>query len=320
MEIVNTNTELTNRGEYQSLLNEFLRDKSGKAPKTRETYLKNIKAFVSWINERGITEPSKTNLIEYEAYLTATYKPTTARAYFNTVKMFFSWLYNEGLLIQNPASNVSSNAKISKEFKKAFLTEEQARELLGSVDRTKAKGKRDFSILLICLCCGLRTIELERANIGDIKEHSFGRVLFVQGKGRQEKDQLVKIPDSLYFALLDYLATRGITPGNIEEHLNEPLFVSEASNHIEHRIAKESISRLIKGYLRGIGLNSSLYSAHALRHTAATLNLINGGSLEETQQLLRHANITTTMIYNHSLERAKNQSENRLASIILGGK
>ena len=75
-----------------------------------------------------------------------------------------------------------------------------------------------------------------------------------------------------------------------------------------------SISRIVKGTLIEAGYDSDMLSAHALRHTAATLNLLNGGTLEETQQLLRHQNISTTMIYSHALERAGNKSEERIAS------
>ena len=66
------------------------------------------------------------------------------------------------------------------------------------------------------------------------------------------------------------------------------------------------------------GLESDRLTAHSLRHTAATLNLLNGGTVEETQQLLDHKNINTTLIYSHALERAKNNSEQRIAKAIFG--
>ena len=79
-----------------------------------------------------------------------------------------------------------------------------------------------------------------------------------------------------------------------------------------------SISRLVKDHLVDAGMDSDRLTAHSLRHTAATLNLLNGGSVEETQQLLDHRNINTTLIYSHALERAKNNSENRIAKAIFG--
>ena len=79
-----------------------------------------------------------------------------------------------------------------------------------------------------------------------------------------------------------------------------------------------SISRLAKESLIQVDLNSDRLTAHSFRHTAATLNLLNGGTVEETQQLLDHANINTTLIYSHALERASNNSENRIAMAIFG--
>ncbi len=68
--------------------------------------------------------------------------------------------------------------------------------------------------------------------------------------------------------------------------------------------------------MRAAGLDSERLTAHSLRHTAATLNLLAGGSVQETQQLLRHSNIGTTMIYAHNLERAANNSEARIAAAL----
>lgn len=72
----------------------------------------------------------------------------------------------------------------------------------------------------------------------------------------------------------------------------------------------------MKTRLKQSGFNSERLTAHSLRHTAGTLNLLNGGTLEETQQLLRHNNINTTMIYLHHLEQANNQSEERITNSI----
>ena len=79
-----------------------------------------------------------------------------------------------------------------------------------------------------------------------------------------------------------------------------------------------SISRAAKEYMVEIGLDDERHTAHSLRHTAATLNLLNGATLEETQQLLGHASITTTQIYAHALERANNNSEYRIAAAVFG--
>ena len=77
-----------------------------------------------------------------------------------------------------------------------------------------------------------------------------------------------------------------------------------------------SISRIVKDHMIAAGYNSDRLTAHSLRHTCATLNLLNGGTPQETRQLLRHTSLNTTMIYSHALERANNQSEARVAAAI----
>ncbi len=76
------------------------------------------------------------------------------------------------------------------------------------------------------------------------------------------------------------------------------------------------MSCIVKGHMIKAGYNSDRLTAHSLRHTCATLNLMNGGELEETRQLLRHHSINTTLIYAHALERVNNQSENRIDNVI----
>jgi len=97
---------------------------------------------------------------------------------------------------------------------------------------------------------------------------------------------------------------------------NQPLFASTSNNNHNGRVTTRTISGIVKERLRAAGFDSDRLTAHSLRHTAANLNLRNGGTLEETQQLLRHTNITTTMIYIKSIEREDNPSESRIASLI----
>jgi len=157
---------------------------------------------------------------------------------------------------------------------------------------------------------GLRAVEVVRANVEDLRTLGDTAVLYLQGKGRDEKTDYVKLPHPVEQALRAYLKGRD----NLKE--GQPLFTSTSNNNRGGRVTTRTISGLVKGRLVGAGYDSDRLTAHSLRHTAATLNLLNGGSLEETQQLLRHNNLNTTMIYVHSMNRAKNKSETRIAHAI----
>lgn len=280
------------------------------APKTVETYSKAIKQFLLYLKENGIDCPQREDIVNYRDALKLNHKPTTVQNYIAAVKLFFQWTAQENIY-PNVADRVKG-AKIDTEHKKDYLTSKQAVKLLNAVDRSSLKGKRDYAMLFLMLTTGLRTISIIRANIEDLRTAGDDTALYYQGKGHEEKADYVKIAEPVEEALREYLKERGAPDGAA------PLFSSVANRNDGERMTTRSISRAVKERLIEAGYDSERLTAHSLRHTAATLNILNGGSIEETQQLLGHSNINTTMIYSHALSRAKNNSERRIAKAITG--
>lgn len=280
------------------------------SPKTVQTYTRAIKQFLIYLQAHGITEPQRADIIAYRAYLEADHKPTTVQSYLAAVKLFFRWTEQEHLY-PNVADRVKG-AKIDAAHKKDYLTTKQIAKILKRVDRSTIKGKRDYAILTLMVTTGLRTISIIAADVGDLRNAGNSTALYYQGKGHQEKAEYVKIAEPVEEALRDYLTARG------RVNANDPLFASEAHRNSGDRMTTRSISRLVKEAFINAGFDSDRLTAHSLRHTAATLNLLNGGTIEETRQLLNHKSINTTLIYSHALERAKNNSESRIAKAILG--
>ena len=157
---------------------------------------------------------------------------------------------------------------------------------------------------------GLRTIEVSRANIEDLRVVGEQTVLYVQGKGREEKTEYIKISQEVENAIRNYLKTRD----NVSDQ--EPLFTSLSNNSRGKRLSTRSISGMVKDRLKEAGFNSERLTAHSLRHTAVTLSLLAGKDITEVQQFARHKNIATTMIYNHSLEQAKNSCSEAISKAI----
>ena len=276
--------------------------------KSADTYKKATKQFMKYLAENGITEPTRDTVISWREYLRAEHKPTTIQLYLTAVKLFFTWLEQEGLY-KNIANKVKG-VKIQKGHKKDSLTSNQSKEVLSDIDTTTAKGKRDFAIVALLLTTGLRTIEIVRADVADLRTVGDSTVLFIQGKGRDEKSEYVKVAPQVEKALREYLKTR--------DGLNddEPLFTSTSNENKGERLTTRTISKIAKTSLVNAGLNSDRLTAHSFRHTAGTLALMNGAELTQVQQLLRHTNINTTMIYLHSIDRAKNNSEAIVADAI----
>lgn len=278
-------------------------------PRTVETYRKAIKQFLSYLQANGITTPVREDVVSWRDSLREEHKPTTIQSYITAVKLFFSWLEQEGFY-KNIAQKVKG-AKIEKGHKKDYLTTEQShRVLLGVKRRIDLKGLRDYAIIALLITTGLRTIEVVRANIEDIRTVGDSVALFVQGKGRDEKNDYVKIAPQVEEAIRAYLKARG------KADEKEPLFTGTSNNGAGERMTTRSISGIVKTALREVGLDSERLTAHSLRHTAGTLALMNGAELTQVQQLLRHTNINTTMIYLHAIDRAKNNSELKVANAI----
>ena len=302
------NTALTNAEDLGELFSRWVRFIEG-SEKTVETYTRQVRQFIVYLQAHGITEPTKDDIRAYREELKISHKPATVQGYIMALKQFFKWTEEEGLY-PNIAKNVKG-AKLDTEHKKDPLTPRQVKSLLATIDRTTISGKRDYAILSLMITTGLRTIEVTRANVEDLRPAGDCMVLYVQGKGHEERTAYVKVVPEVEDAIRAYLSSRG------KAGPKEPLFTT-TSNHKtdDGRLTTKSVSRLVKERLEGADLKTDRLTAHSLRHTTATLNLLNGGTIEETQQLLRHTNINTTMRYAHALTRANNNSELRVASAI----
>ena len=307
--IVSSNSEIVAvQGITIDLYTRFINFIDAK-PRTIDTYKKAIKQFFIYMQDNNITAPCREDIINYRDMLAISHKPSTVQTYLTAVKLFFKWLEQEGIY-KNITVNVKG-VKINKGHKKDYLTSKQCKQLLSCIERKTVKGKRDYAMILLMLTAGLRTIEISRANICDMQPKGDNTVLYIQGKGKDEKNDYVKIVPQVEEAIRDYLRARGVTNNE------EALFIS-TSNNKGSRLTTRSVRGIVKDHLTAAGYDSDRLTAHSLRHTAGTLNLINGGNLQDTQMLLRHSNINTTMIYLHNLERDKNNSEYRIADAIFG--
>lgn len=199
-----------------------------------------------------------------------------------TLRSFFNYLTTKAhLLEQNPIKDLDS-PKLRKTLPR-YLTLDESVELLQSVDG--ANSERDYCILTLFLNCGLRISELIGLNLNDIQ----GDALRVLGKG--DKVRIVYLNDACKDALERYLSVRRPISGRDEN----ALFLSTWNQ----RISRSNVHALVKKHLSQAGLDSSAYSSHKLRHTAATLMLQNGVDVKAVQEVLGHEHLNTTEIYTH---------------------
>lgn len=279
------------------------------SPKTVETYTRAIRQLWRYMQLNNITAPQREDIIAFREDLKASgHKPSTIQNYITATKLFFQWLETEHLYPDITAH--LKGAKLDRAHKKDYLTSSQVKEILQGIDRTTPQGKRDYAILALMITGGLRTVEVSRADIGDLRTVGDSTVLFIQGKGREEKTEYVKISAPVEKAIRAYLRDRA------ETDPAAPLFASTSNNSRGGRISTRSVSAIAKARMQAAGYDSERLTAHSLRHTAVTLSLLAGKDITEVQQFARHANIATTMIYNHALDKAKNTCSAAISAAI----
>ena len=279
------------------------------SPKTVETYKKALRQFFNYLAINGIRQPQREDVIAFRDDLKASgLKPTTVQNYITATRLFFKWTEQEGLY-PNIAEHVKG-AKLDKNHKKDYLTSRQAKEVLASIETDTEEGLRNYAILSLMVTGGLRTIEVSRADVWDLRTLGENTVLYIQGKGREEKTEYIKISEPVEQAIRTYLKARG----NVEE--GQPLFTSTSNNSRGKRISTRTVSGIVKTALKNAGYDSARLTAHSLRHTAITLALLAGREITEVQQFARHANLNTTMIYNHALDQAKNGCSDAISNAI----
>lgn len=278
------------------------------SPRTIQTYTGNIKQFIKWLYQNGIKQPTRQDIINYREELKERCKPSTVQNYITALRLFFKWTAQAGLY-PDIADHIKG-AKLDTSHKKDYLSAMQIKDILSTIDTRTAKGKRDYSIFVLMVTGGLRDIEISRANIEDLAQKGGCTILYLQGKGREERTEYIKVVPAVEKPLREYLRTRK------KAKSIQPLFTSLSNNNKGERLTPKSISSIIKAILINAGYNSDRLTAHSLRHTAVTLSLIGGLPLEEVQQFARHKNISTTQIYAHNLDRAKNRSEETIAKSI----
>lgn len=231
--------------------------------------------FLSFLANDRVINP-ESNLPEYGIEASARARKLSS------IKSFYKYLtVRTKLLDENPVADMEY-PKLRKSLPK-YLTLEQSAALLQAV--SGPNEKRDYAILMLFLNCGIRRSELVGLNISDVYEDRI-RVI---GKGNKER--FVYFGTSCRKAIDQYLEIRN----KVILTDNRALFGSQKGN----RITVTAVHRLVKKALLQAGIDSTQYSAHKLRHTAATMMLSGGVDVKTVQEVLGHENLNTTQIYTH---------------------
>jgi integrase/recombinase XerD len=279
-----------------------------------ELYNTILKQYTSYLKDHQILYAKKSDVINY-------------REWKRNQGYSVRWIYHQISAIKGLYQYLSMNQKrlglpeeyadditvtIKPTVPKAILTTHQAKHLILHLknNRKYIWHYRDYPMIYLMLVTGIRSIEIRRAKIKDLRMIGGKQILYVQGKGRTSADEFVKISDGLHQAIIDYL--------NKRKDKNPYLFISHSRRSNVPYLSRTFFLRMLRRVLKESGLEYTHITPHSLRHTAATMNLLRGGSLAATKQLMRHSNLSTTLLYAHNLEMIHDDSEKQIEDYILG--
>jgi integrase len=209
----------------------------------------------------------------------------------------------------NIGTGVKSSVKHRAHYKEPLTSTEAAR-LLESIDTETVIGKRDKLIIALMLTNGLRACEVERIDIRDFDRQDGRTILHIRRKGKVDKHDTVAVPEIITELLEDYISCRDFDTA-------DPLFLNHAHGRKTLRLAKVTISAIVKQRLREIGIDRPQVTAHSLRHTCGSLLVEQGVDVETIKDMLGHTDTQTTRIY-IEMARQKRLLEQSPSNIIAG--
>ena len=318
----------------QQLMERFI-DYTDRKETTVKNYKKCIGRFLTWLTYNEIRQPQREDIKAYRDFLASCgYTAGTQQQYLRAVKHFFSWLAAEGIY-PNVADNVHPPKVRHDIHKKDALGREDVPIVAESIDRSTENGKRLYAMYLLAITGGLRTIEISRADVGDIKTVGGRTYLYVWGKGHDDKDAPILIIPEVKEAIQEYLSSRPdkytaksplfVASGNKgrpgtkiykRDDLGNYVLDENGKKIVDHlsdgRMTPTSISALFKEMLVKAGYDSDRITAHSIRHTSGTGAYKATHNIYLAQKHQRHTNASTTEIYVHAEERQERDTEQQV--------
>lgn len=298
-----------------SIIDSFI-DYIDRKDSTVKGYLTCLKQYAKWLHDNGIRLDATTreHIKAYRGHLESSGLAVgTQQQYLRAVKQLYKWAATEGLY-PNIADNIHSVKVRHDAHKKDALGREDVATIADTIDRSDEQGKRLYAMYMLCITCGLRTVEIHRANVEDLKTVGGKTYLYIQGKGHDDKDAPVLVIPEVKEAINDYLQARRekVTP-------KSPLFASTSNRSRGKRIATTTISTMLKTMLVNAGYDSDRLTAHSLRHTSGTGAYMATGNIYLAQKHQRHADPATTEIYIHAEERDQRTTEQQVYNYYFKG-
>jgi len=275
---------------------DYLAVERGFSENTIAAYQNDLHQLASFVEEeaakRGTIPPwasfDRQSMLSYLLGLKERkYAATTVARKVAAIKSFFGFLVAEGILRDNPTQGLSST-KVGKSLPKPISIDQVHRLLEQPTKLSTPEAKRDGAMLYLLYASGMRVSELVSLNLADIDTEGG----YVRCFGKGHKERLIPIAPRAALAVKEYLTkARPHLAHNSDE---KALFL----NRRGERLTRQGLWQILKGYAKSAELGTEV-TPHTLRHSFATHMLSGGADLRSVQELLGHANISTTQVYTH---------------------
>lgn len=268
---------------------------------TATTYRQGMRKLTEWANQQESW--NRRLILEWVAALKAEGKAVkTISIWLTGARCFFQWMLSEGRIQVDPTAGVKAGKSSGNRHKREPLTDEEVSNLM----KLASLSNREKAMIWIMLYTGARGVELQRANIEDLKTGDGNdMLLYVQGKGRSEKDEpLVIASKSARDVVRAYLAELAE-----RKHTKGALFVTERTK-TPRRISRVTLRADIKRAFAKAGIfGDRVKTVHSLRHKAARAMIEGGADIRNVQKTLRHNSLQTTEIYLNETRRLSDAAE-----------
>lgn len=277
----------------KKLIHEFINYLSverGLAVNTLESYGRDLRQYSQYLqrdDDSDLDSVSRGTILNYLLHLQTQGKATaTIARRLAALKAFYQFLVREKMIKNDPTANLES-PKLEKRLPKV-LTVAEVERLLAQPSGSEPSGIRDRAMLELLYATGLRVSELVSLDLADVNLETG----YIKCSGKGSKERIVPLGSLAIISCREFLShARGRL---VKEQSEKALFV----NHHGHRLTRQGFWKIVKRYADEAGIEKEI-TPHTLRHSFATHLLENGADLRSVQEMLGHADISTTQIYTH---------------------
>jgi len=294
----------------------FLEIKSRKSIYTSKSYERDIKDFfcVDSISDITIEDIKRVSILNTQNYIIKLMDNDMSSATINrkisSLSALYKWLlkYQDNstdvhIIKYNPFGNLKEEKPVINNKETEFLTKDECSILLNSIDTTSVLGHRNKTILVLALTTALRKSEILNIKIKHITTYTGYDVVKVRRKGG--KEDIVKLQSSVLSMINEYIL---LTKRNKKSSGEEYLFIGHSTNgKNKEKLDASTLNYMIKKVCKNAGIDKNL-QVHSTRHTAITLAILAGATVEKVRDFAAHKNLATTNRYIHSVDKLKNNA------------